>query len=64
MFVLHRAGRFLPTMQTLLKRADSLDGIVVETSGLALPRPLLQALEWPGSACPGGGEWCDHRGGW
>ena len=38
---------FLPTMQTLLKRADSLDGIVVETSGLALPRPLLQALEWP-----------------
>ena len=38
---------FLPTMQTLLKRADNLDGIVVETSGLALPRPLLQALEWP-----------------
>lgn len=38
---------FLPTMETLLKRADSLDGIVVETSGLALPRPLLQALEWP-----------------
>ena len=38
---------FLPTMETLLKRADALDGIVVETSGLALPRPLLQALEWP-----------------
>lgn len=38
---------FLPTMETLLKRAESLDGIVVETSGLALPRPLLQALEWP-----------------
>ena len=38
---------FLPTMETLLKRSDSLDGIVVETSGLALPRPLLQALEWP-----------------
>ena len=38
---------FLPTMQTLLKRADDLDGIVVETSGLALPRPLLQALDWP-----------------
>ncbi len=38
---------FLPTMETLLKRADSLDGIVVETSGLALPRPRLQALEWP-----------------
>ena len=38
---------FLPTMETLLTRADQLDGIVVETSGLALPRPLLQALEWP-----------------
>ena len=38
---------FLPTMETLLQRTDSLDGIVVETSGLALPRPLLQALEWP-----------------
>ena len=38
---------FLPTMETLLDRADQLDGIVVETSGLALPRPLLQALDWP-----------------
>ena len=38
---------FLPTMEQLLERADHLDGIVVETSGLALPRPLLQALEWP-----------------
>lgn len=38
---------FLPTMERLLERADRLDGIVVETSGLALPRPLLQALEWP-----------------
>ncbi|MFN5697500.1 MAG: CobW family GTP-binding protein, partial [Cyanobacteriota bacterium] len=26
---------FLPTMQALLKRADQLDGVVVETSGLA-----------------------------
>ncbi|NDD68401.1 MAG: cobalamin biosynthesis protein CobW [Synechococcaceae bacterium WB9_4xC_028] len=38
---------FLPTMELLLARAESLDGIVVETSGLALPRPLLQALAWP-----------------
>ena len=38
---------FLPTMETLLERSDQLDGIVVETSGLALPRPLLQALDWP-----------------
>ncbi len=38
---------FLPTMNKLLLRSDSLDGIIVETSGLALPRPLLQALDWP-----------------
>ena len=38
---------FLPTMQLLLQRADQLDGIVVETSGLALPEPLVQAFRWP-----------------
>ncbi|OUT69940.1 MAG: cobalamin biosynthesis protein CobW [Synechococcus sp. TMED19] len=38
---------FLPTMQTVLERADQLDGIVIETSGLALPEPLLQAFNWP-----------------
>ncbi|MCP9799544.1 cobalamin biosynthesis protein CobW [Synechococcus sp. RedBA-s] len=38
---------FLPTMQILLARADRLDGIVVETSGLALPEPLVQAFHWP-----------------
>jgi G3E family GTPase len=38
---------FLPTMKTLLERADQLDGIVVETSGLALPVPVVQAFGWP-----------------
>ena len=38
---------FLPTMERLLERSDHLDGIVVETSGLALPTPLLQAFAWP-----------------
>lgn len=38
---------FLPTMERLLERAESLDGIVVETSGLALPEPLIAALNWP-----------------
>ncbi len=38
---------FLPTMQSLLRRADQLDGILVETSGLALPQPLLEAFRWP-----------------
>jgi cobalamin biosynthesis protein CobW len=38
---------FLPTMQLLLAQADKLDGIVVETSGLALPEPLVEAFGWP-----------------
>jgi len=38
---------FFPTMQTLLQRRDDIDCIVVETSGLALPKPLVQAFRWP-----------------
>jgi len=37
---------FLPTMQELLKRRENLDCILIETSGLALPKPLLQAFRW------------------
>ncbi|MCY7385745.1 MAG: cobalamin biosynthesis protein CobW [Microcoleus sp. CAN_BIN18] len=38
---------FLPTMQELLKRKDQIDCILIETSGLALPKPLIQAFRWP-----------------
>jgi cobalamin biosynthesis protein CobW len=38
---------FLPTMQILLQRRDQLDCILIETSGLALPKPLIQAFRWP-----------------
>ena len=38
---------FLPAMEALLIRSNQLDGIIIETSGLALPKPLLQALNWP-----------------
>lgn len=38
---------FLPTMRTLLQRRDSLDCILIETSGLALPKPLIKAFRWP-----------------
>ena len=38
---------FLPTMTRLLERSHQLDGIVVETSGLALPEPLVAAFGWP-----------------
>lgn len=38
---------FLPTMQELLKRRDQIDCMLIETSGLALPKPLIQAFRWP-----------------
>ncbi len=41
------ADDFLPAMRTLLDRAEPPDHIVIETSGLALPKPLLQAFNWP-----------------
>lgn len=37
---------FLPTMLELLKRRDTLDCILIETSGLALPKPLIKAFRW------------------
>ena len=41
------ADEFLPTMEALLRREPAPDHIVVETSGLALPQPLVQAFNWP-----------------
>lgn len=38
---------FLPTMQEFLKRRDRIDCMLIETSGLALPKPLVQAFRWP-----------------
>lgn len=38
---------FLPTMQELIKRRDRIDCILIETSGLALPKPLVQSFRWP-----------------
>jgi len=38
---------FIPAMERLLERSHQLDGIVVETSGLALPEPLVAAFGWP-----------------
>lgn len=38
---------FLPTMLELMRRRDSLDCILIETSGLALPKPLVKAFRWP-----------------
>jgi len=38
---------FLPRMQQLLERRENLDCILIETSGLALPKPLIQAFRWP-----------------
>ena len=38
---------FIPSIKTLLKKNIDLDAIIIETSGLALPVPLLKALNWP-----------------
>lgn len=41
------ADDFIPTIEALLARPNPPDHIVIETSGLALPKPLLQAFNWP-----------------
>jgi len=41
------ADDFLPTIEALLDRPHPPDHIVIETSGLALPKPLVQAFAWP-----------------
>lgn len=41
------ADDFIPTMEKLLARPNKPDHIVIETSGLALPQPLVRAFNWP-----------------
>jgi len=41
------ADDFLPTITALLDRENPPEHIVIETSGLALPKPLVKAFAWP-----------------
>jgi cobalamin biosynthesis protein CobW len=41
------ADDFLPAMERLLAMEGGFDHIVIETSGLALPKPLVKAFDWP-----------------
>jgi cobalamin biosynthesis protein CobW len=41
------ADDFIPTMEKLLEREERPDHIIIETSGLALPQPLVAAFNWP-----------------
>ncbi len=41
------AEDFLPAMERLLARTPPPEHILIETSGLALPKPLLKAFDWP-----------------
>ena len=41
------ADDFVPTMERLFARVPPPEHIVIETSGLALPKPLLKAFQWP-----------------
>jgi cobalamin biosynthesis protein CobW len=41
------ADDFVPTLEALLSREPAPEHIIIETSGLALPKPLVKAFEWP-----------------
>ncbi len=41
------AEDFIPTMQALIDRPEPPQHILIETSGLALPKPLVKAFDWP-----------------
>lgn len=41
------AEDFIPTIEALMARPKRPDHILIETSGLALPKPLLKAFDWP-----------------
>jgi len=41
------ADEFVPALDVILSRTPKVDHIVIETSGLALPKPLVQAFHWP-----------------
>ncbi len=41
------ADDFIPTIEALMSLSDQPEHILIETSGLALPKPLLKAFNWP-----------------
>ena len=41
------ADDFIPTLEALMALPARPDHILIETSGLALPKPLLKAFDWP-----------------
>jgi len=41
------ADEFIPTIEALMALEPRPDHILIETSGLALPKPLLKAFDWP-----------------
>ncbi len=41
------ADQFVPALDAILSRKPTVEHIVIETSGLALPKPLVQAFHWP-----------------
>src|SRR3982074_1458672 len=41
------ADEFVPALDAILSRNPAVEHIVIETSGLALPKPLVQAFHWP-----------------
>ena len=63
------ADDFVPALKSLLDRPNPPEHIVIETSGLALPKPLVKAFNWPEIASRvtvdgvvDGGRWRRRRG--
>ncbi len=64
------ADEFVPALDQILARQPQVEHIVIETSGLALPKPLVQAFHWPAIKSQshrrrrgGGGRWRGAGGG-
>src|SRR5438552_18710888 len=41
------ADEFVPALDTILSRHPKVEPIIIQTSGLPLPKPLVQGFSWP-----------------
>ena len=55
------ADDFVPAIEALLAHEKRPDHIIIETSGLALPKPLVKAFDWPAIRSQADGGWRYRR---
>jgi G3E family GTPase len=56
------ADDFVPALKGLLDRPNPPEHIVIETSGLALPKPLVKGVQLAGNCLARHGRWGGDRG--